>query len=62
MQPALRNDTMCIGAHADYRRDDFVFPRTQSLEMRAAVWERRLRPIKPWGSNLVADLAFEIFA
>ena len=59
--PSLRNDTY-IGAHADYRREDFVFPRTQSLAMRAMQWERRLKPIKPWGSNLVANLAFEIFA
>jgi len=25
-------------------------------------WESRLKPIRPWGSNLVANLAFEIFA
>ncbi|HEX4534622.1 MAG TPA: hypothetical protein VH000_10355, partial [Rhizomicrobium sp.] len=30
-----RNDNSCISAHADYRREDFVFSRTQSLAMRA---------------------------
>ena len=25
------NDIRVIGAHADYRREDFIFPRTQSL-------------------------------
>lgn len=57
-----RNDNSCIGAHADYRREDFVFARQQSLAMRQMEWENRLKPIKPWGSNLVANLAFEIFA
>jgi hypothetical protein len=56
------NDNICIGAHADYRRDDFVFARQQSLAMRQMEWESRLKPIRPWGSNLVANLAFEIFA
>jgi len=58
----LHDDLRCIGAHADYRREDFVFARTQSLAMQAREWENRLKPIRPWGSNLVANLAFEIFA
>jgi hypothetical protein len=57
-----RNDKFFIGAHADYSRDDFMFRREQSMQMRAAEWESRLKPMKPWGSNLVANLAFEIFA
>ena len=57
-----QDDMTCIGAHADYRREDFVFSRTQSLAMQAREWENRLKPIRPWGSNLVANLAFEIFA
>jgi len=60
--PLRRNGGPCIGAHADYRREDFVFARQQSLAMRQMEWESRLKPIKPWGSNLVANLAFEIFA
>ena len=45
----LRNSAICIGAHADYRRDDYVFPRTQSLTMRALPWERRIKPLSFWG-------------
>lgn len=59
---ANSNDEICISAHADYRREDFVFARTQSLAMQAMKWENRLKPIRPWGSNLLANLAVEIFA
>jgi len=55
-------DGTCIGAHADYRREDFVFARTQSLAMRAREWESRMKPMRPWAPNFVANLAFEIFA
>ncbi len=58
----LYDEAICIAAHADYRREDFIFPRTQSLKMRSLKWENRLPPMKPWGSNLVANLAFSIFA
>ena len=37
-----------IGAHADVRRDDFVFARTQSPTLRDAPWEHRLKPLKSW--------------
>ena len=60
--PARREDPNVIGAHADYRREDFVFARTQSLEMREMEWESRLKPIKPWVPNFAANLAFAIFA
>jgi len=57
-----RNDNSCIGAHSDYRREDYVFQRTQSLALRALDWERRLPKVRHWGSNIVANLAWEIFA
>jgi type II secretory pathway component PulJ len=60
--PALRNDNGCIAAHADYDRDDYVFLRQQTRRMQLMDWEERLRPVKHWGSNIVADLAWEIFA
>jgi hypothetical protein len=60
--PPPCDEATFIAAHADYRREDFIFPRTQSLKMRSLKWESRLPPMKPWGSNLVADLAFSIFA
>ena len=59
--PLLRNDDGCICAHADYRRDDYIFPRTQSLLTRALEWESRLKPKRPWGSDAVATLAWNIF-
>jgi len=62
LETLLGDDERCIAAHADYRREDFFFPRQQSLQMRSLKWERRLPPMKPWGSNLVANLAFSIFA
>ncbi len=37
-----------ISAHADHRRSDFVFARTQSLNFRDAPWERRLKPMRTW--------------
>ncbi len=39
-----------ISAHADYRRSDFVFARTQSAAMRDVPWEHRLKPMWPWGA------------
>jgi hypothetical protein len=56
------SDIRCIAAHADYRREDFIFPRTQSLAMRDMEWESRLKPIRPRLPNFVANLAFAIFA
>ena len=37
-----------IGAHADYRPEDFFFARTQSVALRAAKWESRIRPMHSW--------------
>ena len=32
---------MVISAHADYRREDYIHPRTQSRAMAALEWEHR---------------------
>lgn len=56
------DESQVIGAHADYRREDFVFARTQSLVMRGLEWENRLKPLKPWVPNFAANLAFAILA
>jgi hypothetical protein len=61
MSPSNSNRPQVAGAHADYCRDDYIFPRTQSPRMRAMRWERS-EPLKNWGSNFVADLAWEMFA
>ena len=55
-------ENSCAGAHADYSRDDYVFPRTQSLAMRAAEWGRREKPLKSWGGNIVVNLAVALLA
>jgi hypothetical protein len=61
--PILTNNPpKVICAHADYRREDYMFQRTQSLTMRALEWEGRLKPMRPWAPNFVANLAFGIFA
>ena len=61
-RPVLRIGVQYAGAHADYRREDYIFPRAQSAEMRQQEWEERVPPLKHWGSNLVANLAWQIFA
>ena len=62
VRPRVRIGMQCAGAHADYRREHYIFPRAQSPEMRQQEWEDRLPPLKHWGSNLVANLAWQIFA
>jgi hypothetical protein len=37
-----------IGAHADYCRDDFIFPRMQSRAMRETPWGPRTRRMRSW--------------
>lgn len=57
-----RNDNACIAAHADYNRDDYVFLRQQTREMQMMDWEDRMAPLKSWGGNIVANIAWGIFA
>ncbi|HKD21159.1 MAG TPA: hypothetical protein VKB71_04065 [Rhizomicrobium sp.] len=37
-----------IGAHADYSRDDFIFPRMQSRTMRETPWGARTGRMRSW--------------
>jgi hypothetical protein len=62
LSPANSDVPQVIGAHADFRREDYMFQRTQSLAMRALEWENRMKPMRHWAPNFVANLAFEIFA
>ena len=39
---------LIVSRHADWRREDFVFPRTQSAVMRDMPWEDRAQPLKSW--------------
>ena len=56
------NEIRVIGAHADYRREDFIFSRTQSPQLRELERESRIKPLKPWVPNFAANLAMAIFA
>ncbi|HUJ02877.1 MAG TPA: hypothetical protein VLW75_04505 [Rhizomicrobium sp.] len=49
-----------IGAHADYNRADFLFLRTQSLNLRDLPWEERLKPLKSW-SEIAAYWSVALF-
>jgi len=49
LKPEFIAQKRIICAHADYRRSDFQFSRTQSHAMRDTPWERRLKPMRPWG-------------
>ena len=48
-----RNDRACVSAKAEYHREDYIFPRQQSLVTRDLLWEERLPKIPHWGSNRV---------
>jgi hypothetical protein len=45
-----------IGAHADYRAEDYVFPRAQSPALREADWDERIHPLKPWSAIVALSL------
>ena len=49
-----------IAAHADHCRDDFIFPRTQSLKMRDAKWESRLPPLRRTLLTIAANVAADV--
>jgi hypothetical protein len=38
-----------IGAHADFRPEDFRFARTQSRRLSESRWESRIKPMHSWG-------------
>jgi len=37
-----------VGAHAEYRAEDYFFRRTQSRELRETPWGPRLAPMRSW--------------
>jgi hypothetical protein len=60
--PQPRNNAQpVIGLLAEYRREDYVFAREQSYAMQRLEWEERVPPIRCWGLNAVADLAWRCF-
>lgn len=53
---------LTVAAHADHRREDFVFARTQSRAMREAMWERRLPPLSRSLLTCVVNAAADILS
>jgi len=47
---------LIISRHADWRREDFVFPRTQSSVMRDMPWESRTQPLKSWDRLIYSSI------
>ena len=47
---------LLISSHSDYRREDFIFARTQSCAMREMPWANRIRPLRSWDSILYPAL------
>lgn len=46
--PRVRN--FHISSSADWRQDQLVFARQQSLAMREMAWEGRIKPLRSWSS------------
>jgi hypothetical protein len=42
-----------IGAHADFRLNDYFFPRTQSRSLSKLGWESRIRPMHSWSELIL---------
>jgi hypothetical protein len=57
LRPTFESRARLIGAHADYSRNDFIFPRTQSPALRATPWEHRIKPRLAWGEIYAYGMA-----
>jgi hypothetical protein len=57
----FKHRPMLISAHADYRPQDFYFSRTQSVSLRSAEWESRIRPMHSWSELALYGLGFVAF-
>ena len=42
-----------ISAHADYRRSDYMFARSQSRSLSEREWERRTPGLRSWSNMLI---------
>ena len=47
-----------ISSHSDYRREDFIFARTQSCALRDMPWDNRIKPLRSWDSIIFTALGF----
>jgi hypothetical protein len=53
---------LSISSHADYRRNDFMFSRTQSGALRDMPWERRAKPLQSWDRLVYSCVGAAAFA
>ena len=58
--PRIPNPTAFVGSRREYRREDYIFARTQSQASQACEWEYT-PPVRSWGFNVIADIAMKIF-
>ena len=56
------NPKAIISAHAEYRRQDFMFARTQSPAQRDLPWENPIKPLQSWDRVVYAWTGVAIFA
>jgi hypothetical protein len=50
-----------IGAHADFRPQDFRFPRTQSRSLSELEWGKRIKPMHSWGEIALYAMGATVF-
>jgi hypothetical protein len=58
VEEVIEERSITIGAHADYCRDDFIFPRMQSRAMRETPWGPRARRMRSWSELAGIGLLF----
>jgi hypothetical protein len=59
---AFGRKAIVIGAHADFRPQDFRFPRTQSRLLSEAKWESRIQPLHSWGEIALYGTGIAVLA
>ncbi|HUO92549.1 MAG TPA: hypothetical protein VMU22_06495 [Rhizomicrobium sp.] len=59
-QPRGLANGIVIGAHADYCRDDFIFPRMQSRAMQDTPWGHRIKRMRSWSEIAGIGLLFGV--
>ena len=56
MMSAIAHPKLHISAHADYRRSDYPFSRTQSPTLSQLEWQRPTRRLRSWSEVIVPTL------
>ena len=63
-ESVFNDKAVLIGAHADFRFNDYFFLRTQSPSLSSAEWESRIKPMHSWSEFIVygAGIALAVLA